>query len=562
MSMLGRSVGERLNSSFDATDCVLGADFGLFLVSRAYLKEHALLRAERAAAQTGGRLDKIIVDLGLIPEREAAEAVAAFFGFPIVQGSQFPEFAVLPETIAATFVKSSGLMPIASADGSLAVAVLDPLNREAIRALSYLTSSRVDVHVASAADFDRAFTRLYGDGSRLETEDHADEIEPDDRDVQKLLDHASEAPVIKLVNQVIKEAVETGASDIHLEPFGDLLHVRFRIDGVLRIVRSTPAGMRAAVTSRIKIMARLDIAERRLPQDGRIRVASRGNDVDFRISTIPTSRGESVVMRVLDRSRVALDFASLGFDQGEIALFDGLLRQPNGIVLVTGPTGSGKTTTLYAALKELNREEVKIFTVEDPVEYQLDGISQVPVQPAIGLDFPHALRSILRQDPDVIMIGEIRDTETAKIAVQAALTGHLVLSTLHTNSASAAITRLLDMGIEPFLLASTIRGVVAQRLVRGRCTACSQWRIDASLPRDPIACEACQDSGLSGRSTIAEVLVLDEELQGMVLVRSSDVEMEAAAKRKGMRTIYESGLAKVQRNATTLHEVLRVTRAV
>jgi general secretion pathway protein E len=328
-------------------------------------------------------------------------------------------------------------------------------------------------------------------------------------------------------------------------------------------------------------MARLDIAERRLPQDGRIKIAVRGIDIDLRMSTIPTAFGESVVLRILDRSRVELDFAKLGFATEQLAMFQGLMSQPNGIILVTGPTGSGKTTTLYTALKMLNRPDRKLFTVEDPIEYQLDRINQVQVHPAIGFDFPHALRSILRQDPDIIMIGEIRDLETARIAVQASLTGHLVFSTLHTNSAATSLTRLVDMGIESYLLASTLRGVLAQRLVRRLCRACcarhdeaEHWvteigRLVSAVHelgpadlRKPVGCGACGHTGYAGRTTIAELMVIDAEIERLILAAASDADLELAARSRGMLTMYETGMAKVWSGTTTIDEVLSVTRAV
>jgi general secretion pathway protein E len=390
---------------------------------------------------------------------------------------------------------------------------------------------------------------------------------------------ASEAPTIRLVNQIIAQAVETRASDIHVEPNVDAVLVRYRIDGVLQTALTLAPGLRAAVTSRIKIMAKLDIAERRLPQDGRIKIAVRGVDIDFRISTIPTAFGESVVMRILDRSRVELDFAKLGFSEAHVTTFTELMNQPNGIVLVTGPTGSGKTTTLYTALKALNSSERKIFTVEDPIEYQLTGINQVQVQPAIGLTFPHALRSILRQDPDIIMIGEIRDLETARIAIQASLTGHLVFSTLHTNSAAATITRLIDMGVENYLIASTVKGVEAQRLVRRLCPHCARphesaayWAetfardvpgIGALAPADirqPRGCSQCGGTGFSGRSTIAELLLVDTDVHRLVLTGASDSEIDESARARGMSNMYASGAHKVWRGETTVEEVLRATR--
>ena len=395
-------------------------------------------------------------------------------------------------------------------------------------------------------------------------------------DLQRLRDIANEAPVIRRVNQIVADAIEARASDIHIEPSLEAVHVRYRIDGVLRTVETLPPGLKAAIASRIKIMSRLDIAERRLPQDGRIKLAVRGVDIDFRVSTIPTAHGESIVMRILDRSHVTLDFEALGFDPETIQSLRQTMCNPNGIVLVTGPTGSGKTTTLYTALKELSSPDVKVFTVEDPIEYQLPGVNQVQMQPAIGLDFPSALRAILRQDPDIIMIGEIRDAETARIAIQASLTGHLVFSTLHTNSAAASITRLIDMGVENYLIASTVKAVLAQRLVRRLCPHCAkplaaaeQWRsrlaserfaCEAERLSGPVGCAHCGPSGFSGRSTIAELLPMNDQIHRLVCESATDSDLEAAARKAGMTSMYQNGMAKAWRGETSVDEILRVTR--
>jgi general secretion pathway protein E len=470
-------------------------------------------------------------------------------------------------------------MPLAVSAGRLSVGVTDPFNAEPLGALSYLMNLTVSASIFVPADFDKAYASLYVDPAAESGLDHSAGAEANEVDVQRLRDMASEAPTIRLVNQIIFDAVELRASDIHVEPNVDQVLVRYRIDGALRTAQTLPSNVRAAVTSRIKIMSRLDIAERRLPQDGRIKIAVRGIDIDFRVSTIPTVFGESVVLRILDRSRVDLDFEKLGFHASHVGALQALMAQPNGIILVTGPTGSGKTTTLYTALKGLNRADRKLFTVEDPIEYQLAGINQVQVQPAIGFDFPHALRSILRQDPDIIMIGEIRDLETAQIAIQSSLTGHLVFSTLHTNSAAATITRLVDMGIENYLLASTVKGVLAQRLVRCLCPHCAVPHDDAEfwageiarkIPgmevhgepriRRPQGCAGCGQSGFSGRTTIAELLLIDADIHRMVLERFSDIEIERTARARGMATMYESGVAKVWRGETTIEEVLQVTR--
>jgi general secretion pathway protein E len=398
-----------------------------------------------------------------------------------------------------------------------------------------------------------------------------------DADVQQLKDLASEAPVIRLVSHIITNALEARASDIHIEPFENRLAVRYRIDGVLHEVESPPRRFSAAVISRVKIMANLDIAERRLPQDGRIRLRVHGKDIDLRISTVPTMHGESVVMRILDKGGVALDFARLGFEDDILERFLAVLMQPHGILLVTGPTGSGKTTTLYTALERLNQPDVKILTVEDPVEYQMPGINQIQVKPQINLTFANALRSIVRQDPDVIMIGEIRDLETAEIAVQSALTGHLVLSTVHTNDAASTMNRLLDMGVEDYLLTSTVIGVLAQRLVRTLCPHCKEAH--AALPEivdqmrlhrfsaekeitlyRPIGCAQCAHTGYTGRISIMEMLPVSDPLRSLVMKHAGATELRNQAVAEGMLTMYEDGLRKAVRGITTFEEVLRVTR--
>ncbi|WP_409977602.1 MULTISPECIES: GspE/PulE family protein [unclassified Bradyrhizobium] len=553
--------------------------FGDFLLAEKIIDRMVLERADSAARKTGDRLDRVLTKLGLMSETDLAVALSRFLSLELVCAADLPIEPVLPEMIEADFVRRNQVLPLRIESGVLSVGVTDPFNREPVRAIGYLTELGLEVRVFAAADFEKAFEALYArrageGGERLSTPAEASEL-----DVQRLRDIASEAPIIRLVNQIIANAVEARASDIHIEPNIDQVQVRYRIDGVLRSVQVLSPGLRAAITSRLKIMSKLDIAERRLPQDGRIKIAVRGIDIDFRVSTIPTAFGESVVLRILDRDRVALDFKELGFSDQHISAFRKLLQEPNGIILVTGPTGSGKTTTLYTALKALNNAERKIFSVEDPIEYQMPGINQVQVQAEIGLTFPHALRAILRQDPDIIMIGEIRDLETARIAIQASLTGHLVLSTLHTNSAASAITRLIDIGVENYLLASTLKGVIAQRLVRRPCPHCAEvhhqadyWRdacergvpgIDTLGPADirqPLGCVECSQVGFSGRSTIAEMLLIDDACQSLILSTASDAAIERAAREHGMLSMYEMGMQKVWRGETTIDEVLRATR--
>lgn len=554
--------------------------FGRRLTEANLLDAGSLDRARRAAATTGERFDHVLAKLGLVPETALLEALAGHLGTRVATVRDMPTAPVLPEIIRPQFIRSRQVLPLAAEEDRLTVAAVDPFDDEPQQALAYMTGRSVSVLLISADDFAHAIPALYGDrGQTGEGRFDSRVDEASEADVQRLRDIANEAPFIRLVNQIIADAVEDKSSDIHIEPGVDGVAVRFRRDGHLRQAQLLPSRLRAAVTSRLKIMAKLDIAERRMPQDGRIKIPVRGVDIDFRVSTIPTVYGESVVMRILDRSRVELDFVKLGFDADRIATLEALMDQPNGILLVTGPTGSGKTTTLYTALKRLNRPDMKLFTVEDPIEYQIAHVNQVQVHPAIGLDFPHALRSILRQDPDIIMIGEIRDLETARIAIQASLTGHLVFSTLHTNSAAATVTRLIDMGIENYLLASTVNGILAQRLVRRLCAHCAashpnaaQWRqrLEHEIPSShipgeikvmqPVGCEACRATGFSGRIAIAELMTMTEDKRGLILTGAADSELEAAARRGGMRTIYEDGLHKVANGLTTIEEVLRATR--
>jgi general secretion pathway protein E len=459
----------------------------------------------------------------------------------------------------------------------------DPTNSYAIDAFRVLSGRQVEVRVVAGDDLEAALERLYGAG-RTAMGQIVDDIESvdlhdfDNDDVQHLKDQASEAPVIRLVGLILRKALETRASDIHIEPFESRLIVRYRIDGVMHEVESPPRRLSAAVISRVKIMANLDIAERRLPQDGRIKLRLQGKEVDLRVSTVPTMHGESVVMRILDKGGVPLNFESLGFEPDLLAKFREVLLRPHGILLVTGPTGSGKTTTLYTALSQLNKPDVKILTVEDPVEYQMDGINQIQVKPQIDLTFANALRSIVRQDPDVIMIGEIRDLETAQIAVQSALTGHMVLSTLHTNDAASTINRLLDMGMDDYLLTSTVVGIQAQRLVRTLCKTCRKPYValpeivaETGLNRftdsagdivlyAPGGCDSCAQTGFVGRVAIMEVMPMTDGVRSLVMRHATSGEIQKQAVAEGMLTMYEHGLRKVLAGITTLEEVLRVTR--
>ncbi len=550
------------------------------LVSRGLMDQLSAKRAQRAQVRSGDRFDQVLTRLGLIAEPAMAAALAEFLGLPLVAAADFPDVALFADALRLPFLRGNAILPIREDEAAVTVAMADPLNADAAASLAYLLRRPVLRAVATAGEIEAAIERLYGDAPATSSEALAARTGPEaaiEDDVERLQDIASEAPIIRLVHQLIARAVEAKASDIHIEPAEDSLKVRYRIDGVLHTVETLPLGMRAAVTSRIKIMARLDIAERRLPQDGRLKSVVRGRDVDLRVSTVPTLHGESVVLRILDRSSVRLAFDALGFETQTIADFSRALTQPNGIVLVTGPTGSGKTTTLYTALGTLNHATSKICTVEDPIEYQFAGINQIQVQPKIGLTFATALRSILRQDPDVVMIGEIRDLETAQIAVQASLTGHLVLSTVHTNSAAATISRLINMGVEDYLLGSSLSAVLAQRLVRRLCPACakpaetSPALIERLLPdrtidpasirlMRPCGCDACRNTGFAGRLAVTELLPVTDDIRESILSRQSERAIEQSAIAAGMTSLYRDGLTKAFRGETTIDEVLRATR--
>ena len=560
--------------------------FGEYLVEEGKLDEDGLQRAlALQQAEPGLRLGEVLVRLGSISYGDVARTLAAQFDLPLMTATAYPEFPMLEERVAVRFLREASALPVAEDGDTVTVAMVDPADAYAIKAFHVLTERAVRVCVASRDDFEAAFERLFGSG-RTAMGQIVEDIESvnihdfDKADVQHLKDQASEAPVIRLVGLVIRKALDTRASDIHIEPFENRLIVRYRIDGVMHEVESPPRRLSAAVISRVKIMANLDIAERRLPQDGRIKLRIQGKEIDLRVSTVPTMHGESVVMRILDKGGVPLNFESLGFEPDLLAKFTDLLVRPHGILLVTGPTGSGKTTTLYTALSMLNQPDVKILTVEDPVEYQMEGINQIQVKPQIDLTFANALRSIVRQDPDVIMIGEIRDLETAQIAVQSALTGHLVLSTLHTNDAASSINRLLDMGMDDYLLTSTVIGIQAQRLVRTLCPHCCkpyqalpEVVAQTGLGRfaepgqpvvlhEPVGCDECGNTGFVGRVAIVEVLPMSDGIRGLVMRHATSGDIQKQAVAEGMLTMYEHGLRKVLAGTTTLEEVLRVTREV
>lgn len=531
-----------------------------------------LARARLVQAETGERLDSVLTRLGLVSEQALADAIARATGLPIVGPRDYPDAAIAPGAVSTRFLRDAKAVPLSESSAGIRVAMVDPLDPYPATALAFAFGRAVQPVVARSSDLEAALDRLYGTTAHEVAVDTAAEEE----DLERLKDLASDAPVIRAVNRLITRAVEARASDIHVEPAEEALGVRFRVDGAMRDETPLPASMKASFVSRVKVMAGLNIAEKRLPQDGRLRMAVRGHEIDLRVAISPTIHGESVVLRLLDRSNLKLDFDSLGFDAVTKAVWDEVLHRPHGIVLVTGPTGSGKTTTLYASLAVLNEATRKILTIEDPIEYRLAGVNQTQVQPGIGLSFAAALRSFLRQDPDVMMVGEIRDLETAQVAVQAALTGHTILSTLHTNTAPSAVTRLLDMGVEPFLITSTVNAVLAQRLVRRLCPTCREpyaptFAELTTLGVDPAqhraktlyharGCEACGQTGFKGRVAILELLLMDEAIGRLVLDRAEAREVGRAATRAGMRSMLVDGLMKAEAGETTVEEVLRVTR--
>lgn len=557
---------------------------GELLVERAGLDPQALARAIKMQHESGEPLAEVLAQLGMVSERDMADALGAQLGLEVIGPDRYPDAVPVVETLTPEFLRSARAVPVAAASDAsgehVLVAMADPLDEFTRHALAVALGRPVIAVVGTPSDIDGAIERLYGEVSSP-TAQSADAYGGDDeaqaQDIQQLRDLASEAPVIRLVNTVISRALEARASDIHIEPFENHLAVRYRVDGRLRDVDAPPVRSTAAVISRIKVLAKLNIAERRLPQDGRIRLRIEGREIDMRISTVPTMHGESVVMRILDRRSVPLDFEILGFTENSRHALERMLARPHGIILVTGPTGSGKTTTLYAVLNALNAPERKILTVEDPVEYQLDGVNQIQVRPGIGLTFASALRSILRQDPDVIMVGEMRDLETAKIAVQAALTGHQVLSTLHTNDAASSVTRLLDMGVEDYLVTSTLTGVVAQRLVRILCPACREpyealpelaeelglSRLTGGAPATLYrsrGCERCEQTGFFGRTSILEVMIMDDVLGREVLSHADAARLREVARESGTSSMREDGLRKALAGVTTIEEVESATR--
>jgi general secretion pathway protein E len=539
-------------------------------------------RALADQANSGRRLGEILLATKAVTPGELARALAIQQGLPF--RAQLPEQSAgeLLDLIPITFAKEHLVFPIDRRGDRLLVAVADPLDSRPLNDLTVLTGCRLVVAVAAGEEILRAINRSYeqqaGETGRVvaEIEDSGGDAPVGNLEPADLLDAADEAPIIRFVNSMLTKAYKERASDIHIEPFETELVIRYRIDGLLYEVLRPPAKAQAGITSRIKIMADLNIAEKRLPQDGRFRVRIAGKNLDVRVSTLPTAFGERVVLRLLDRASSVLSLEEIGMHPALLHLVNGMIRKSHGIFLVTGPTGSGKTTTLYAALSRINSREKNIITVEDPIEYQLEGVGQIQVNPKINLTFANGLRSILRQDPDVIMIGEIRDGETAEIAVQSALTGHLVFSTLHTNDAAGALTRLVEMGIEPFLASSSIVGILAQRLVRKLCPHCREGYqagpnllrelgLEKELPPNcllyrEVGCDRCMQIGYRGRTGIYELLTVDERIRDLVLQNRDAASIKQAALAAGMTSLREAGIARALAGETSIEEVLRVTQ--
>jgi type IV pilus assembly protein PilB len=549
------------------------------LVTNAEIDE-ALKRQKKQ----GGLIGEILVSLGYITDKDLLFALGAQSGMEVVDLDDIDVPTEVIKKVPVNYAETFMICPVAFDGKVLTVALADPLNVNMLDELRFVLNCEVQGAVSSKEAVERSIKKYYEGQTGATLEDILKEFGTDDASlveeggglsVEDLEKAANSTPVIKLLNTLLLQAIHDHASDIHIEPFEDDLKIRYRIDGVLYEIMSPPFRLGAALTSRVKVMSRLDISETRLPQDGRIELNIGGRPVDLRVSTLPTMFGESVVMRILDRSNVALDLEKIGLRTKDLTLVRQLIEKPNGIILVTGPTGSGKTTTLYSALNEANKEDVKIITTEDPVEYDLDGIVQVQINEEIGLTYAACLRSILRQDPDTILVGEIRDLETAQIAVEAALTGHLVFSTLHTNDAPSVVTRLVDLGVEPYLLAATLEAVLAQRLVRRICDECrteytpsEEELFELDLSPEAVrgkkffygeGCKRCNNTGYRGRQGIFEIMLLNDKLKQMIIDGASTADLRREARAAGMRLLRDAGIISIYDGYTTIEEVVKET---
>ena len=558
---------------------------GQILIEMGVLDEQQLEQGLAAQNEKGGVIGQLLVELGFISKEDVLQALAMQHQMPVVNLSELEIPAEVVKMVSVDMAQMYQIVPIDFADGVLTVAMADPRNVNALDDLRFILNCGVQGAVASEDQITSTIERLFGSDrdqikelmEGLKAEDLDLPLDAGKMDGKRIEDMVNAPPGVRFLNLVLLTAIKDQASDVHFEPFENEFRIRYRIDGTLLEITPPPKQLALAIVSRIKVMSNMDIAERRVPQDNRIELVVGGNPIDLRVSTLPTVFGESVVMRVLDRSVVSLDLERLGMRDEEMEFFRGCVEQPNGIVLVTGPTGSGKTTTLYSLLNEANTPEVKIITTEDPVEYDLDGIIQVPIDESIGVTYSACLRSILRQDPDKILVGEIRDLETAEIAIEASLTGHLVFSTLHTNDAPSTITRLLDMGIEAFLAAATLYAVVAQRLVRCVCSKCKdtympseEQLLQVNLRAEDLEgrnfyygrrCENCNKTGYRGRNAIFEIMPIDSKMRELILQKKSTEVIRAEAQAAGMRTLRESGILKIFDGITTIEEVIRETLA-
>jgi len=554
---------------------------GQLLLDRGVISEEDLKNALTLQKERPDKLGRILIDLGYVAERDIVSTLSQQLNVDLFSG-EYPAVPVETSKLPLRFLRTFHVIPVHLENNVLSLVMSDPLDVETQSAIRLRTGHDLRVYIGAETEVNEQLEKLYGgdEGSSEKLIETMTDVFADDENIEHLRDLASEVPVIRMVNLIISRAVESRSSDIHIEPFEKELRLRYRVDGVLHNIDPPPNQLRAAIISRIKLMAKLNIAERRLPQDGRIKLKVLGKEIDLRVSTLPTMYGESVVMRILDKSNSSLiDLRRLGFPEDSYDKVCEMTSKPHGIFLVTGPTGSGKTTTLYSAMKRINTPDRKIITIEDPVEYQMDGINQIHVNTQIGLTFGAGLRHIVRQDPDIIMIGEIRDLETAEIAIRSALTGHLVFSTLHTNDAPSAVTRLVDMGVEDYLLASSLIGILAQRLVRVNCQHCkapeltpSKALADAGFDIKGLGefvqlqrgkgCEQCDFSGYESRMGIFELLDIDEEMRRLMVTKADSTVLKAQAVRSGMRTLKDDGWAKVLAGDTTADEVLRVTQEV
>ena len=563
---------------------------GDLLVKEKVITPEQLSQASKVQKETNCRLGSALVKLGFLSDEDVTNFLSRQYGVPAINLSYFEIDPAVVKLIPFETAKRYQILPLSRVGASLTIAMVDPTNVFAMDDIKFMTGFNIEPVVASESSINEGIEKAYGTNNQEELETVMQSMTDLDADVElqseeqemELADlerAADEAPIVKLVNLVLTDAVKRGASDIHMEPYEKEFRVRFRIDGVLQSIMTPPLKLKDAITSRVKIMSKLDISEKRLPQDGRImlkmNIGGRKKQLDFRVSTLPTLWGEKIVMRLLDKENLRLDMTKLGFEPESLVKFEKAILKPYGMVLVTGPTGSGKTNTLYSSIARLNQPDTTIMTAEDPVEFQLQGVNQVQMKEQIGLNFAAALRAFLRQDPNIILVGEIRDFETAEIAIKAALTGHLVLSTLHTNGAPETITRLMNMGIEPFLVATSVHLICAQRLVRRICKDCAevmevpyQTLIEEGYSPEEAktvkiqkgkGCATCNNTGYKGRTGLYEVMEVDEEIKELVLVGASAVELKKKAIERGMFTLRRSGLIKVALGMTTLEEVARET---